>query len=67
MGGVLHCWGGLTKECCSCGSTGQGTHTGEKPEKVQKLLAWININIHKKKLNKDVKYHLKCDTLMKIA
>lgn len=30
VGGVFYRWGGLTEESCSGGSTGQGTHTGEK-------------------------------------
>lgn len=37
VGGVLYRRGGLTEESCSCGSTGQGTHTGEEPGRRQKI------------------------------
>lgn len=37
MGGVLYRRSGLTEESCSCGSTGQGTHTGEEPGRRQKM------------------------------
>lgn len=43
MRGVLHGRGGLTEERCSCGSTGQGTHTGEKPGGTQKT---YNLKTH---------------------
>ena len=33
MGGVLYRRGGLTEEGRGGGSTGQGTHTGEKSER----------------------------------
>lgn len=36
VGGVLYRRGGLTEESCSCGSTGQRTHTGEEPGRGQK-------------------------------
>lgn len=36
VGGVLYRRGGLTEESCGGGSTGQGTHTGEEPERRRK-------------------------------
>lgn len=69
VGGVLYWWGGLTEECCSCGSTGQGTHTGEKPEGPQKWSHELRLasSIHEQTLHEDVKHHPKCYTLMTTA
>lgn len=54
--GVLHRRGGLTEERCSCGSTGQGTHTGEKPGGTQKT--------YNLKKNTDLLFYLSLHSLV---